>query len=155
MLLFAIIVILKFIRVNIDGVDVMNIKINSNVDLVLDELKAKVEKGLEECGLIAEGYAKRECPVDTGALRNSITHTVDAGQGKAYIGTNMHYASYIEFGTGIHSTLGGRQTPWVYKDDKGNWHQTVGQVGRPFIKPAAANHGDEYRMIIENVLKND
>lgn len=128
-------------------------KIINNKDLVLDELSAKVEKALEECGLIAEGYAKRECPVDTGALRNSITHTVDAGQGKAYIGTNMHYASYIEFGTGIHSTVGGRETPWVYKDDKGNWHQTVGQVAQPFIKPAAADHAEEYKSILEYNLK--
>lgn len=51
-------------------------------------------RALEKCGLVAEGYAKKLCPVDTGNLRNSITHTVDDGDEKAaYIGTNSEYAA--------------------------------------------------------------
>lgn len=34
-----------------------------------------LDKALEMCGLKAEGYAKMICPVDTGNLRKSITHT--------------------------------------------------------------------------------
>ena len=41
-------------------------------------------KGLEECGFTAEGYAKKLCQVDTGNLRNSITHTVDDEEPAAY-----------------------------------------------------------------------
>lgn len=50
---------------------------------------------LEEIGLVAEGAAKRLCPVDTGRLRNSITHALDAGDKWVIIGTNVEYAMYV------------------------------------------------------------
>lgn len=40
---------------------------------LLDDL---LEKALEMCGLQAERHAKLACPVDTGRLRNSITHAI-------------------------------------------------------------------------------
>ena len=36
-------------------------------------------------------------PVDTGNLRNSITHMVNDGEKAAYIGTNSEYAVYVEW----------------------------------------------------------
>ena len=47
-----------------------------------------LDKALEMCGLKAEGYAKMICPVDTGNLRKSITHTSGEEQTE-YIGTNV------------------------------------------------------------------
>ena len=41
---------------------------------VLVGLEAAKAKALETIGGKAESYAKRLCPVDTGNLRNSITH---------------------------------------------------------------------------------
>lgn len=101
----------------------MDVKFVNNMNIFLDALRNQLEKGLEECGLLAESYAKRECPVDTGTLRNSISHYVDAGAGEAYVGTNMEYGIYVEYGTGVHAS-GGRQTPWNYQDAKGRWHHT-------------------------------
>ena len=93
------------------------------------EIKSALLRGLETCGLVAEGYAKKLAPVDTGNLRNSITHEVDDGEPAAYIGTNVEYAPYVCLGT-IH------------------------MKAQPFLKPAAAGHANEYRKIIENELKN-
>lgn len=63
------------------------------------EVKAEFEaaclRALETCGLVAEGYAKKLCPVDTGNLRNSITHQVDEGGDAVYIGTNSEYGAYV------------------------------------------------------------
>lgn len=95
-------------------------------DELLRELTDKIPVALEECGLVAEGYAKRLCPVDTGRLRNSITHTVNGDI--AYIGTNVEYAPYVELGTS----------------------RTRAQ---PFLKPAVADHASEYKRVIENRLK--
>lgn len=121
---------------------------------VYKELEAACQRALEKCGQVAEGYAKKLCPVDTGNLRNSITHTVaDSGERAAYIGTNSEYGVYVECGTGIYYP-GGRQTPWVYQDAKGDWHLTHGQRAQPFVKPAVAEHGEQYRKIIESELKN-
>lgn len=126
----------------------MNIEIIDNSGLVKEELQAACLRALEKCGLVAEGYAKRLCPVDTGNLRNSITHQVDEGEPAVYIGTNSEYAAYVELGTGKYYP-GGRQTPWMYQDAKGNWHLTHGQRAQPYLKPAVADHVREYRAIIE------
>ena len=54
----------------------MNIEIIDNSDKVAEEFAAACLRALEKCGLTAEGYAKELCPVDTGLLRNSITHAL-------------------------------------------------------------------------------
>lgn len=122
---------------------------------VLNEFHDAVLRALERCGEQAEGYAKDLAPVDTGNLRNSITHQVDDGDNAVYIGSNTSYAPYVELGTGKYAEGGGgRPTPWVYQDDNGNWHWTAGNPAQPFLKPAVANHAGTYRNIIEDELKN-
>ena len=130
----------------------MDIKFTDNSKEVLEAMQQEAVRALEKCGLTAEGYAKKLCPVDTGNLRNSITHTVDEEEPAAYIGTNNEYAAYVELGTGKYVS-GGRPTPWVYQDEKGNWHRTHGQKAQPYLKPAVSDHANTYRKIIEDELK--
>lgn len=73
----------------------MSITIQDHSAEVSAEIKAALLRGLEKCGLVAEGYAKKLCPVDTGNLRNSITHVVDEGGDAVYIGTNSEYGAYV------------------------------------------------------------
>lgn len=54
----------------------MSVKFTDNSDLTKKELQKALLAALEKCGLLAEGYAKKLCPVDTGGLRNSIAHAV-------------------------------------------------------------------------------
>lgn len=134
----------------------MDVKFTDNSDKVLSEFESAARKAMERCGSQAEGYAKDLAPVDTGRLRNSIAHKVstDRGETAAYIGTNLEYAPYVEFGTGKYAESGGRPTPWVYKDDNGNWHWTNGNPAQPFLAPAVKDHAKTYRNIIEDELKN-
>ena len=132
--------------------DCMIITFKDNSDEVLAAMESACNRALEKCGLVGEGYAKKLCPVDTGNLRNSITHTVSDGEKAVYIGTNSEYGVYVECGTGIYYP-GGRQTPCVYQDAKGNWHLTHGQRAKPYIKPAVADHAAQYSRIIEQELK--
>lgn len=131
----------------------MTFDITDNSPEVLAAFQDAALRALEKCGLTAEGYAKKECPVDTGALRNSITHEVDDGEPAVYIGTNQEYAPYVELGTGVYYS-GGRPTPWTYQDAEGNWHMTHGQRAQPYLKPAVADHSSTYRGILEGELKN-
>lgn len=135
----------------------MKFRLEDHSAEVYKELEAACQRALEKCGLVAEGYAKKlvNSPgkFGTGALRNSITHTVtNSGERAAYVGTNSEYGVYVECGTGIYYP-GGRQTPWVYQDAKGDWHLTHGQRAKPFIKPAVADHAAQYTRIIEQELK--
>lgn len=98
-----------------------------NTEEVMRELEKKIPAALEECGLVAEGFAKRLAPVDTGTLRNSITHTT-SGETE-YIGTNVEYAPYVEMGTS----------------------RTRAQ---PFLQPAIENNTSTYKSIIEKHLNS-
>lgn len=131
----------------------MKVDFTDNSKEVLAAMHEAAARALEKCGLVAEGYAKKLCPVDTGNLCNSITHTVDEQEPAAIIGTNNEYAAYVELGTGKYAE-GGRPTPRVYQDAKGNWHMTHGQRAQPFLKPAVADHAAQYRDILESELKN-
>lgn len=131
----------------------MTVNFKDNSGAVLNALQSAAIKALEECGLVAEGYAKKLVSVDTGNLRNKITHKVVPEELAVYVGTNVEYGPYQELGTGIY-TDGGRDTPWVYQDAKGNWHWTRGNKAQPFLKPSVADHQKQYRQIIEQELKN-
>ena len=131
----------------------MEIDVVDNSALVQEAFRAACLRALERCGMEAEGYAKDLVPVDTGRLRNSISHKVDDGEPAVYIGSNTSYAPYVELATGIYAE-GGRPTPWVYQDENGNWHWTRGNKAQPFLKPAVADHAKEYKSIIKTELEN-
>ena len=71
--------------------------LTDNSDLIKNALPEQIATALEAVGLQCEGYTKMLAPVDTGRLRNSITHEVIGDT--AYIGTNVEYAVYQEMGT--------------------------------------------------------
>lgn len=68
-------------------------EIHDHTDEVRQAITDALERGLEAVGITAEAYAKLKCPVDTGRLRNSITHDVRANEKAVYIGTNVEYAA--------------------------------------------------------------
>lgn len=132
----------------------MSVTFNDYSDEVLAAFDEACLRALERCGLQGEGYAKDLCPVDTGALRNSISHKVKSSEPAAYIGTNSEYAPYVEFGTGRFSSTGGG-TPknrWAYIGDDGKYHIGKPMKPQPYLKPAIANHVGTYRNIFKDEL---
>ena len=71
----------------------MKVDYKDNSQRILTALEKGIKNGLEAIGLTAETYAKKETPVCTGRLRNSISHTVDGEA--AYIGSNVEYAAFV------------------------------------------------------------
>lgn len=109
----------------------MSYTYKDNTDEVLSALERAKKRGLEAIGLTAEGYAKKNLypghGLDTGRLRNSISHATD--DEAAYIGTNVEYAPYVE--------LGAR-----------------GRKGLHYLQQAASEHTDEYKRLMEDSMKN-
>lgn len=66
------------------------------------------EEMLQAATLIAEGTAKENAPIDRGILRGSIHSKVDkiGGETIGVVGTNLDYAPYQEYGTGIYGPAG-------------------------------------------------
>ena len=93
--------------------------------LVMSAYEQARERSLEIIGLTAEMYAKEIVPVDTGRLRNCVTHEVDGKE--VYIGTNVEYAPPVEYGT-------------------------IKQKAQPFLIPAATDHASTYKQIIQDAF---
>jgi hypothetical protein len=150
------------------------IKVNDYTDDVMKAVEGNVKMALSLMGEVVEGHAKSECPVDTGLLRNSITHVTSgdslsmtyhasygsnrnkngkrygAGSMKAgsvaigrisgqmgnsndpieYVGSNVEYAPYVEFGD--------------------RYHHEVGKAH--FLRDAGMNHIDELKKTAELAL---
>lgn len=114
-----------------------------NTDEILRLKNAAVLKALQVISVKAEANAKKEITRKvydvkqtpeqekrykrTGRLRNSITGAYDGNS--AQVGTNVEYGPYVELGTSK-------------------------MKERPFIKPAIAEHIDEYKEIFERILEN-
>ena len=132
----------------------MGVTFNDYSEEVLQAFDEGCLRALERCGLQAEGYAKDLCPVDTGNLRNSISHKVVDSEPAAYIGTNQEYAPYVELGTGSESTTGGGtpKSHWVYMGDDGEFHIGKPMKPQPYLKPAVANHIGTYKAIFRDEL---
>lgn len=78
-----------------------------------------VAEALNKACLLVQNSAKEKVPVNTGNLRNSITYKVEGNEGT--VGTNVEYAPYIEYGTGLFSSQGDGRTdvPWRYQTADG------------------------------------
>ena len=140
----------------------LTIKTEDHTKEVIRTKDEAIAKALEMMGLQAESYTKLNLravgAVDTGLLRNSITHAVSGGptaissysadkpkkgqkssgsyggsigserEEAVYVGTNVEYAPYIEYGT---------------SRNKGP---------RPYLKPAINDHIEEYKRIATQCL---
>ena len=100
---------------------------------------------------------KKTYTVGEGKNKKVYTYTGvapgEVGEKAVYVGTNVEYAPYVEFGTGMY--VPGGSKPWHYKDAGGNWHYTKGMRARPYLKPAVTENADKFRKIIESELKKD
>ena len=115
----------------------------------LEELQSALGKA---CAVV-EASAKQKAPKDTGALARSITSKIEDTEGIIF--TPLEYAPYVEYGTGLFAEEGGRNTPWIYKDDKGEWHKTSGQKPQPFMRPALEENREKIINILKEGIGND
>lgn len=107
----------------------MEVNINDNSGQVLNELERKIKVATKAIGYQMEKNAKKECPVDTGRLRNSINNK--ATDDAIYVGTNVEYAPAVEFGDNK-------------KHKTGKAH---------FLRDSIADHINEYKNLAKQILK--
>lgn len=117
----------------------MGVKFENFSDRVLKEVEKSIDEAMElvaqqgESNAIAEVtklvYDTPPSPtyVRTGDLRKSISHKYLKSEKTAYIGTNIEYAPYVEYGT-------------------------RNMIERPFLLNAAQNYSDEYKAIFEDAM---
>ncbi len=131
-------------------------RIETKVDMNDEAIKKMVsdaqERGLTKAAMAVDADAKRNAPVDLGGLKGSISYDVDGDT--ATVGTNLEYAPFVEFGTGIHAEGGdGRKTPWMYEHPKYGWVKTSGNRPQPYLRPALDTNRDKISKIIADEFK--
>lgn len=113
------------VNIKIDGKD----EVIQNINKLSAAAKKAVKEQVGKSALNIQKNAKARCPVDTGALRNSIT--VDFyGELSAEIAPHMPYASHVEFGT----------------------HK---MTARPYMTPAAEEERSKFENAVANAIKGE
>lgn len=144
---------------------VVNVAVKSEfrkaMNIAAEVIRGKMETHAKEDYLTPRVYDRPETWYKRlGVLRNRTTtgkQEDSAGNIEIAVGTNVEYAKYVELGTGNYAEGEGgsraKKIPWHFKDADGNWHTTSGVPARPFLRPAVENHAEEYKAILEKVLR--
>lgn len=133
-----------------------------------EDLMRAVRHGLEDGLQKIAGAAKMLCPVDTGALQNSIKTRISMGKGGAMLGevyVGKKYGIFVEMGTGpkgekSHEGVNPewaaevtyRPEGWVYPTGDGEFRYTLGQPARPFLYPAYKSQKAEVQKEIRRAV---
>ena len=153
------------------------ISITDNSGEILKELQDKIPTVLEAWGLQGERHAKEYCTVDTGRLRNSITHAVSGKGSKTYT-----YSEQYQKGSGKdgkkrkslskkqreatqttetipaipaseNAVYIGTNVSYAAPVETGHILPNGGYVApKPFLKPTIEDHIDEYKAIAKRYL---
>lgn len=157
--------------VKVEGLD----ELFNQLDMLVDE--PTTEKNVLKACALVERTAKQKAPKGEGDLRRSITSKVETVGGitTGTVFTPLHYAPYVEFGTGIHAEKGGRKGWWVYvegSDTKGTGgkhyteeeakeaceylrskgleaYATNGREPTPFMRPALYENRENIKRILK------
>ena len=132
----------------------IDVTITNNSKEILNAEQEAVKKALTMIGIKAERFAKEDCPVDTGLLRNSITYAI-SGESPA----QTYYQA-------------DRKKPGKEQKECGEYKGTVpndknlsvyigtnveyafpNEDRKHFLRDSATTHGELYKKITENVLK--
>ena len=125
-----------------------SVEVTSNLYVVGRITKEAMVNAAISVGMLTSGYAQDLCPVDTGRLRDSITHAYndDGEQVTLLVGTNVEYAPYVELG---HHQQPGRYVPKIGKRLVRDW-----VPGKPYLRPAFEDHRSEIEKLIYDTLSN-
>lgn len=138
------------------------VKLDDFSPKIIEQMEKQVLLGLELIGHEAEKNAKGECPLDTGLLRNSITHAL-AGKApatKSYKADKPDKNGVTKSGTytrkapkkqGEHSVYIGSNVEYAIAVEYGDKRHDTGK--KHFLKDAATNHNDQYKEIMKLALK--
>lgn len=102
-------------------------ELNRRIPVILDALAIEAEgNAITEVNRLVYDTPPSPTYTRTGRLKGSISHASDNKY--AYIGTNLEYAPYVEYGA-------------------------RGMSPRPFLRNAITDYEDDYKRIIEEGLK--
>jgi len=127
------------------GLEKLVAKLDSNA-----LLGPPLRKAFADAVLLLERESKRRAPVDTARLRSSITHAVDTRTVPLWgkVGTDVHYAPYVEFGTRPHWPPFSALQPWARRHGF-----PPGRAGAFLVARVIAARGTKARRFFRNAFE--
>lgn len=131
-------------------------QINSALSLVgYDALLEKIDSmynpdSMQQCAEDIASMMKETAvmlvPVDTGALKASLNTSITSDEEglTVSLGTNLHYAPYVEYGTGMR----GQETGKIYGGRESTAEYSVeinGIKAQPYLRPALYDNENRIR----------
>lgn len=142
----------------------IKITIKDNTKDFMEQVVQKMPLILDGVGKVAEGYAKEDCPVDTGLLRNSLTYAISGERPviSSYSADKEDEKGVIQTGS-YDGAMPAEEMPQCYSVCVGSnvkyapaqeynesYHHKVGKAH--FIRDALQDHKSEYKDNIEAIL---
>jgi HK97 gp10 family phage protein len=117
---------------------------------ITPQAKAELKAAMTKAALLVERDAKINAPVDSGTLRNSITHKIieDRNLYSAEVGASVDYSDFQEYGTGQRGASSGTIPPSDYE-----FGSSRGIPAHPFLAPAFFKNSTKIKQIISQAIK--
>lgn len=121
------------------------------IDKVKSDITREIERTTSASLLRIQSDAKRKAPVDTGRLRAAIHHRQEGTDGEVAVYDSVHYAPYIEFGTGNLVSVPD-ELQEIAEQFRGRGVRQVNLPARPFLYPALVKERPKYIRNLKSVL---
>jgi HK97 gp10 family phage protein len=117
---------------------------------ITPEARAEIKIAVTKAALLVERDAKINAPVDTGTLRNSISHRITESNGlyEAEVGASVDYSDYQEYGTGRRGANSNVIAPSSYE-----YGNSQGIPAHPFLGPALLKNRVKIQELINTAVK--
>jgi HK97 gp10 family phage protein len=143
-----------------------------NFELDIDDLLAAFDRGgelgMQLAGDIVVAQAKAKVPQRTGQLHASISRlpvegTLLGGDLSITVAAGAPYATFVEFGTGIHGPRKQRIYPKTkqamrWRGGGGEWvfaRSTAGMKAKPYLRPAVDENIDAIANSLASAIDNE
>lgn len=128
------------------------------IQKLMDAIEEGTQNAVNKTAELFEDESKRQAPVDTGRLRDSI-YTVKKANYLADVITDSPYAKYVIHGTGSYGKGAGNKSGWVYNVTDSSskyygWHHTKGQKPNNFPQRAFnSKKGEVHKIVLDEIRK--
>ena len=134
-------------KIDLKGIE----QFKRDLNKVKSDITREIERTTSASLLRIQSDAKRKAAVDTGRLRAAIHHRQQGTDGEVAVYDSVHYAPYIEFGTGNLVSVPD-ELKEIAMEFKGRGVRQVNLPARPFLYPAFVKERPVYIRNIKNVL---
>ena len=126
-------------KIELTGVKEFKRKLDSYKRSITRELERDTDRAL----INIQTGAKRRVVVDTARLRSAIHYRRDGTSGEVSVYYSVHYAPYIEFGTGNLVSVPD-ELKEIAEEFRGKGQRQVNLPARPFLYPAFLEERSKY-----------